>query len=245
MGEELSCKRELGNDKDRYAVAVVLRDSTTVGHVPRKISAACALFLERDGSIDCVVTGEHCYSRDLPQGGLEVPCLLKFKGQPKYMSKIKKLLAPAGTTNDEEPAVQPPAKRSKSDMDPVVIRDDKISEDGVGDKGPRNIWLSDPVSHIELSHKDRSALTIGDCLNDNHINFAQVLLKRQFKSLSGLQSTLWLTKLKEPLPATGSVQVLHTRGNHWIVASTVGCSAGDVNVFDSLYTSVDAAKQLA
>ena len=31
-----------------------------------------------------------------------------------------------------------------------------------------------------------------------------------------------LTKLKEPLPATGSVQVPHSRENHWIVASLLG-----------------------
>ena len=42
MDEQLSCKRETGN-KDRYAVAV-LQDHNTVGHLPRKISAACSFF---------------------------------------------------------------------------------------------------------------------------------------------------------------------------------------------------------
>ena len=32
---------------------------------------------------------------------------------------------------------------------------------------------------------------------------------------------------------------MHTRGNHWIVVSTVGCSGKDVNVYDFLYSSVD------
>ena len=50
MGEQLPCRREIGINKDRYAVAI-LRDRTAVGHVPRKISAACALFLQREGSI--------------------------------------------------------------------------------------------------------------------------------------------------------------------------------------------------
>ena len=36
VGEQLTCQREIGNNKDRYAV-VVLRNRTTVGHVPRKI----------------------------------------------------------------------------------------------------------------------------------------------------------------------------------------------------------------
>ena len=41
VGEELPCN---GNEKDPYAVAV-MRRSTIVGHVPRKISAACSQFL--------------------------------------------------------------------------------------------------------------------------------------------------------------------------------------------------------
>ncbi len=56
VGEELPCKRETGNDKDRYAVAV-MRGDTIVGHVPRKISAACSLFLRRNGTIRYTVTG--------------------------------------------------------------------------------------------------------------------------------------------------------------------------------------------
>ena len=50
-GEELTCLREEGNDKDRYAVAVTKSGSGVVGHVPQRISAACALFLQKGGSI--------------------------------------------------------------------------------------------------------------------------------------------------------------------------------------------------
>ena len=48
-GEELTCLREEDNDKDRYAVAVTKSGSGVVGHVPRRISAACALFLQKGG----------------------------------------------------------------------------------------------------------------------------------------------------------------------------------------------------
>ena len=50
-GEELTCLREEGNDKDHYAVAVTKSGSGVVGHVQRRISAACALFLQKGGSI--------------------------------------------------------------------------------------------------------------------------------------------------------------------------------------------------
>ena len=47
--DELGCKLEPTNTEDPYAVAVVRR-STVVGHVPRKISAACSLFLRQNGN---------------------------------------------------------------------------------------------------------------------------------------------------------------------------------------------------
>ena len=55
IGEQLECAREPLNDSDRYAVAVI-KDSVTIGHLPRKISQVCSLFLRRGGSISCTVT---------------------------------------------------------------------------------------------------------------------------------------------------------------------------------------------
>jgi len=57
IGYELKITCEIENTKDQFAVAVVCC-STVVGHVPRKISAACALFLARKGTIQCKVTGK-------------------------------------------------------------------------------------------------------------------------------------------------------------------------------------------
>ena len=66
VGEKLDCRRECGNVQDRYAVAVVRthvgpkhkrrRRKTenaviTVGHLPRKISCVCSLFLRRGGTL--------------------------------------------------------------------------------------------------------------------------------------------------------------------------------------------------
>ena len=78
LGEVLQCTPKFKNTKDRYAVAVVRRSRTVVGHIPRKITAASALFLARKGTICCEVTGTRCYFEGLPQGGLEIPCKLTF-----------------------------------------------------------------------------------------------------------------------------------------------------------------------
>ena len=75
VGEELVCEREPDNASDRYAVAVK-REGTIVGHLPRKITRVCSLFLRLGSSITCTVISHRRYSSDLPQGGLEVPCML-------------------------------------------------------------------------------------------------------------------------------------------------------------------------
>ena len=89
VGEELVCVREPHNSHNHYAVAVK-REDVLIGHLPRKLSRLCSLFLRRGGAIFCVVTGGRKYSVDLPLGGLEVPCTLLFKHKPKEVEKLKK-----------------------------------------------------------------------------------------------------------------------------------------------------------
>ena len=82
-GEILNCFRETGNAFVPFAVRVK-KDAEEVGHVPKKISAICLLFLRNSGTIHCEVTGRR-YSRSIPQGGLEIPCRLVFEGSKKYV----------------------------------------------------------------------------------------------------------------------------------------------------------------
>ena len=35
------------------------------------------------------------------------------------------------------------------------------------------------------------------------------------------------------------MQIIHCRGNHWIVSSSIGCIKDSVNIYDSLNTSLD------
>ena len=87
VGEELQCEKERPrNPRDLYAV-VVKKDDIIVGHLPRKISKICSLFLMRGGTLFCVVTGSRRYSADLPQGGLEVPSKLVFSGKHRRQNQ--------------------------------------------------------------------------------------------------------------------------------------------------------------
>ena len=91
VGESLPCLRERGNPEDPYAVSVN-KDQEIVGHVPRIISAFCSSFLRRGRRITCLITGSRRYSRDLAQGGIEVPCIFICSGEPHEISKAKTLL---------------------------------------------------------------------------------------------------------------------------------------------------------
>jgi len=77
LDEELMCEREVGSRWDTFAVAM-RKGSVMVGHVPQAILPTCSIFIRRGGSIKCRVTGNRQYSSDLPQGGLELPCVLTF-----------------------------------------------------------------------------------------------------------------------------------------------------------------------
>ena len=91
IGEVLQCEKEEGNSHDLYAVAVKKLD-LIVGHVPRTISTLCHLFLSRGGIITCTIRDTRKFSDDLPQGGLEVPCQLTFRGDKSAIEKVKRLL---------------------------------------------------------------------------------------------------------------------------------------------------------
>jgi len=73
--ETLACQHEEGNVYNPFAVMVV-KFGVIVGHVPRRISSTYLLFLRHGGAITCKRTDpEKWYSRDLEQGGLEIPCV--------------------------------------------------------------------------------------------------------------------------------------------------------------------------
>ena len=58
------CEREIGNVVDRYAVAAKNDSRITVGHLPRKISQICSIFLMGGGTITATVAGRRI-SREL------------------------------------------------------------------------------------------------------------------------------------------------------------------------------------
>jgi len=54
LGEVLMCEVEDGNTSDTYTISIK-KGGGIIEHVPRKISAACNLFLELGGSLNCII----------------------------------------------------------------------------------------------------------------------------------------------------------------------------------------------
>ena len=86
-------------------------------------------------------------------------------------------------------------------------------------------WLT--FGHIELTVADRNIITSGGLLKHQHSNF------------TGLLSTLLLPSHTAQITIQPTLQIVHSRGNHWIVVTTLQSPERTVKVFDSLYTSTD------
>ena len=92
IGEELPVQCEVNNIHDNFAVAV-LKNSNTVGHVPREISRVCWYFLHKSGSeMTCIVNGDRRQS-EVDGKGLMVPCVYIFKGKQKHLERLINLFA--------------------------------------------------------------------------------------------------------------------------------------------------------
>ena len=92
---------------------------------------------------------------------------------------------------------------------------------------------------IVLTQTNKNKILMGEKLNDRHIDVAQGFLKQQFPGISRLQSPLLQKKKQPKADCQQQIQIIHSRSNHWIVASTVLVEDGQVKVYDSIYCTLD------
>ena len=229
QGEILPCASEGNNLHDPFAVSV-LKNGQTVGHVPKLISAACSMFLRRNGTITCRVTGTRKYSTDLPQGGLEIPCDLTFTGAQNDTSKLKRIFDVAASLNEK--MIKPSEKIEREVGTKDVKRRRTHSEDS-----PQQLWVRINGTSFSLSCDDYNILFGGMELTDKHINASQLLLKAQFPSVQGLGLTYAPPRFGKWIE--NYIQIIHSRSCHWVTASTIGCTEGTVNIYDSMYNDID------
>ena len=267
--EILQCSREEGNVQDPYAVKV-MKLGIVVGHLPKKISATCSLFLRKGGAISCQVTDERRKrSVDLVQGGLEIQCLLIFSSKKRdLLDKLQKLLALSiervkemvknETAKDKEIPTDnekaddisltiPAAKKVKVEADcttlPVEVVED-IATVVVENNATSQPWAVFPTTRIKLHAEEKAILLGGGKLNDKHINFAQALLKAHDRKIEGLRNTLQQAQFNFNT-SSEVVQIVHVRMDHWIVISNIFSSTkGQVDVYDTSYGEIDKSSRI-
>ena len=126
------------------------------------------------------------------------------------------------------------SKNSATIASPVLIPD----ESEVDLATAKDHWVK--CGGISLNKRDLQRLTSGKELSDLHINAFQNLLKMQFSSIGGLQSTL-LQQNKSPLSnkKDNNLQAINrsvsSTVNHWAVLEIKNKS---IFLYDSAYTSV-------
>ena len=89
---------------------------------------------------------------------------------------------------------------------------------------------------------DEEQIVMGAELTDLEINFAQQLLKQQFKDINGFCSTLLQEKATNLTTSSmaNRIQIIHCESRrHWILATTVNCKCDNVKVYDSLFHYLD------
>ena len=102
------------------------------------------------------------------------------------------------------------------------------------DEPPKElVWVR--FGKLSLTRFQRDEIEVGHRLKDYHINFAQAIIKNQF-SIEGLQCTLLQKTHQTP---NNKLQIIHSRGNHWIVACVLFSAVGSVDVYDSMYDTLD------
>ena len=253
VGERFICETETNNAHDRFAVSV-MKDDAIIGHVPRRFSSVCSIFLRKGGDLSCEIMGTKRYSSDLPQGGMEIPCIYVFRGNETDVAKVKKfksVVFPDGLKSSQliDSSKSEPVRKKRKVEEELTSQVQSSSVNVADDTCMRTVgqWLQ--FDRIVVTSQDKDIITSGGLLNDQIMHFAQNLLLYQFRhvQMCGLQSTLLQQSKEIRLFPTGKpvLQVIHCQKcRHWIVASTINIdssnsNSADVCVYDSLYTSVD------
>lgn len=76
-------------------------------------------------------------------------------------------------------------------------------------------------------------------LEDDDIDRASRIIKRARNDICGLEDVC-VTSAGQGSKCSGNfIQILHSHGHHWVMATTIGCKSGVIRVFDSMYRHFD------
>ena len=92
-----------------------------------------------------------------------------------------------------------------------------------------------------LSHNDMDTMLPRQWLNDSVVNAGQKLLLQNFPHVQGLQPPTLQQVSGFQVHKGEFVQIVFINNDHWCVVSNIGCDRGEVNVYDTFHTEVQAS----
>ncbi|PIK60425.1 hypothetical protein BSL78_02661 [Apostichopus japonicus] len=101
------------------------------------------------------------------------------------------------------------------------------------DTSYRSVW----IPSLYLTQVELGILNRKECLTDTVIEAGQILLKKQFSYICGLQPPcLSQSPYGFDVQPGEFVQIIHLHF-HWLTLSTIGCQPSEINVYDSMQSN--------
>ena len=121
--------------QNKFAIALKQKD-VIVGHIPKFLSKITYFYLKHGGDLLVEIIGKRQYSRDLPQGGMELPALYVFKTAnlemhlqlPSLARKAMKTYNDAKTKAMDKPKKKGKTKKRYAYLSITLIRKKKYAE---------------------------------------------------------------------------------------------------------------------
>ena len=108
-------------------------------------------FYPKGGTIEGTVNGSPQYSFDLPQGGQDVPCVLKFStSHSDELDKFKKRVEVTLGIKVEAELLQPSVVKEEAVIEPEVIPEEKVKDEMLA------LSADAPIALIDLTNRDGS-----------------------------------------------------------------------------------------
>ncbi|XP_078610884.1 polycystin-1-like protein 2 [Branchiostoma floridae x Branchiostoma japonicum] len=129
------------------------------------------------------------------------------------------------------------SKEKKSDKTSTKGACSALHDRVVHSKEPKVEWPG-----VKLSARDRVVLAFGEMLTDDHIQAAQMLLRRQYPTLQGIEAPAVGHCEDGFAKMTGKgLQIHHNSSQHWVLSC---CADGQVRLYDSLGVAMTPSLQI-
>ena len=119
----------------------------------------------------------------------------------------------------------------------LEIQEDDVNKENEIDEEKKEYKTSFKNANFPVTNKDLEDITNKITLSGNVIHGFNILCRRQFEHVAGLQDPLLgQTSQYSVMKNQEFVQILRNNRAHWVAISTYNCKNGEVNYYDNLFS---------